>query len=148
VLTPRVFNHVGLTVSSLEQSLAFYELLGFERAEPQGLELSQRWFGELNGVDSFHARTSFASLGATRLQLVEVISPRGASSGPLEPNKIGSVHIALTVDDVHVEHQRLHAAGVTFVSDPFTVQDGLLAGRSIVFAVDPDGHRIELLSGD
>jgi catechol 2,3-dioxygenase-like lactoylglutathione lyase family enzyme len=63
------------------------------------------------------------------------VSGRGAGPGP------GPVMIWLQVRDVHVEHERLSAAGVRVVRGPVTEPWGLTE----MWIEDPDGIRIVLV---
>ena len=112
-------DHVVLNVRDIERSKAFYmEILGF-------------------GYRSEFARTDakmcFLSCGSQGLDLAEV--REGEIHGGLEMN-----HMALriadgTIDEVVAELAKVGLAPVGVSHDPNTV-----------FILDPDGHRIELLS--
>jgi catechol 2,3-dioxygenase-like lactoylglutathione lyase family enzyme len=54
--------------------------------------------------------------------------------------EVGFPHIALTVDSVDEEHERLTDLGCEFYIQPQTVQ-----GIRCAFFYDPDGNRIEII---
>ncbi|QHG73010.1 VOC family protein [Ensifer adhaerens] len=63
-----------------------------------------------------------------------------------EPYALGDGygHLALSVDDLDAEHQRLTEAGLTPGKIVDFNRDGALLAR-FFFVVDPDGYKVELL---
>ena len=57
----------------------------------------------------------------------------------------GSAHIAVSVDDVFAEVERLSALGVKFRSQPITIREGAFAGARAVYGIDPDGYTVEFV---
>jgi catechol 2,3-dioxygenase-like lactoylglutathione lyase family enzyme len=143
---PTVVHHIGLTVSDLEAATAFYKLVGFEDGEISRLPLRHRWLREIVGLEAPDMEVTFLSLGDLSLELVRYHEPHGAPRTTLNLYDAGSAHIAFGVDDIDVEYERLSAAGVAFISAPVTITDGDFAGVQAVYAYDPDGNCIELLS--
>ncbi len=137
--------HAGLTVRDLERSLAFYrDLLGMETV----IERQERrggYFAAIVGYSDVHVR--FVHLAfpgdACRLELVEYLDPPARGEGG-EPRDVGITHVCLLVPDVDGLHERLRSAGVTFYSDPVTVDSGPNAGGVGVYLRDPDGITVEL----
>src|SRR5262249_34940242 len=77
------------------------------------------------------------------IELVEV-GEGGAPSGWIADNRQRGIrHVGLLVDDTDVHAERLRAAGVRFMVEPFT---GVGGGR-IGFFPDPDGTQLELVQG-
>lgn len=97
---------------------------------------------ELERSVAFYTLIGFAPVLEQPLRKPEPTVPEAA---PVSTT--GRAHIAVAVDDVTAESQRLTAAGITFVSAPVTVPDGNLAGVTAVYARDPDGNSVEILSG-
>lgn len=138
-------HHTGLHVGDLERSLTFYrDLLGFEIA----------WERE---TDSDYVQRLVGCPGATLCQVMlmlpgsqhqlELIEYRTVDRAVISPHPptVGTAHVCLTVDDLETLYLRLGAAGVSTVSEPLVVPHGPNAGRVAVYAIDPDGFRIELL---
>src|SRR5262245_66684728 len=92
-------NHVGLTVSNLERSIAFYrDLLGFRVAYERG-EVTAEYMPRLVGIPGARLKIAGLDLPGLHLDLIEYIAPTGAASaGPTAD--VGTVHIGFTVDDL------------------------------------------------
>lgn len=139
------FHHVGITVRSLERSLAFYrDLLGLEVVfawNPQA-----PYIGTLTGYPDVDLHSAILKLpGSTgRLELLEY---RGVEVEPTDPDngRSGAAHVAFYIDDLDAVYQRLRNAGVRSVSEPVTPTIGPNAGGRAVYMLDPDGVRVELI---
>jgi catechol 2,3-dioxygenase-like lactoylglutathione lyase family enzyme len=116
---------VEIGVSDLTRSRAFYaELL---RLRPLASDPGEQW---LDG-------------GGGRVRLVEV-GETGTPSGWLADNaQCGIRHLGLKVADTDAHADRLRAAGVQFMVEPFTA----VGGGRIAFFGDPDGTQLELVAG-
>ncbi|OBC11940.1 hypothetical protein A5784_03715 [Mycobacterium sp. 852013-50091_SCH5140682] len=143
----KVMHHTGIVVSDLSASVSFYEELGFVAEADQPAELlGEVWVDGLVGLDGVAMRLIFMSLGGSRIELIQYLSPVGADSATLTTNDVGNPHIALAVDDVEREYRRLRERGVEFVSEPVSVSGGAFSGLVVVYGKDPDGNLFELLS--
>src|ERR1700757_4916504 len=93
-------DHTGITVSNLERSLAFWrDVLGFELSHTahQTGELAR----EITGVAG--AELKFAVLKAPsghKIELLEYLAPADRQPANLRPCDVGSVHVALLVEDL------------------------------------------------
>lgn len=138
-------HHTGLTVASLDASLAFYrDLLGFEVLAEQ--EKAGGYLAEIVGYPEAHVRMAHIALPGSdeRLELFEYLSPAMVSE-PSEPRRIGLTHVCLLVDDLAALYRRLLDAGVTsFFSPPVEVDTGVNRGGLGVYLRDPDGTIVEL----
>jgi lactoylglutathione lyase len=137
-------HHIGLHVSSLDTSLAFYaELLGFE--------IAFRWapdapyIAELLGEPDARMEAAILRLPNSDivLELVE-FKHRRADRADARSAVPGTTHIGLAVQGVDRLHQRLVDAGVKSISAPVTPTMGPNMNGRVVFVLDPDGVRIEL----
>lgn len=149
-MTVRDVWHTSFTVSDLDSSVRFYtELLGLElRArQEQDNEYTRRLVGHPD------ARLRVAQLAVpggrrTRsghvLELVQYLAPPGRALELATPN-VGVAHLAFEVDDLEPIHDRLARAGVTFVSDPVDISEGVNRGGRTVYLRDPDGITLELV---
>jgi glyoxylase I family protein len=125
------FDHIGLTCSNLEKSVAFYSgLLGAKEVQrgrnPAGVELV------------------YLDTGAG---ILELFSPPGSVDTPApEPprNRAGFRHLALTVDDLDAAYRKLQEAGVVFTEPPTAPRVARLF-RKVAFCLDPDGIPVELV---
>lgn len=118
-------HHVGIVVRDIERSKVFYALLGFE---PEAEKTDER------------KTLAFLRLGEFRMELFcyHETPPVGASGEP----RLGFRHLALSVDDVEAERQRLVAAGAIPADVEVMVTP---AGWRLLFFDDPDGIEIELM---
>lgn len=126
-------HHYALTVSDLERSIAWYGRI-------LGLEPGARW-----SIADGAVRIALVESPALRIELFETDTPRadgnagadvGASLSRLGPN-----HVAVAVDDLDATVAALEAEGVV-IALPRTRSE---AGFDYVFALDPDGNRIEFV---
>jgi catechol 2,3-dioxygenase-like lactoylglutathione lyase family enzyme len=131
-------HHMGLTVSDLDRSVAFYEQFGFEvtaRIEEEGREVE-----EGVGVDGAKLRVALLESENSRLELIQYVGP-GDGPPPLPNNGTGAAHLCVEVADVDKAYEDLSAAGIDFFSEPITHESGI----RWVYCRDPDGITTELL---
>jgi catechol 2,3-dioxygenase-like lactoylglutathione lyase family enzyme len=96
-------DHTGITVSNLERSLAFWrEVLGFELSHTahQTGEMAK----EITGVVGAEIKLAvLRSPGGHKIELLEYLAPAdGKQHVDLRPCDVGSVHVALLVDNLDV----------------------------------------------
>lgn len=139
-------DHTGITVSNLERSLEFWrDVLGFELSHTahQTGEMAK----EITGVED--AEIKLAALkapGGYKIELLEYLAPPDRKKQvDLRPCDVGSVHVALTVNDLDAVLQRIAASGWNTAGKPQTLQSGPNAGKRVVYVRDPDGTTIELM---
>jgi len=139
-------DHTGITVSNLEQSLAFWrDLLGFELSHTahQTGELAR----EITGVAGAELKLAVLKApGGHKIELLEYLAPPDRTKhADLRPCDVGSVHVALTVNDLNAVLQRIVASGWKTAGKPQTLQSGPNAGKRVVYVRDPDGTTIEFM---
>lgn len=119
--------HVAVMTTDIERAAKFYtEVVGFH---------------EVARLETTHSGTIiFLSLegGGTQLELFGGGARRAPSEGP---DPVGYPHIALRVDDVDAECERLKSHGVEFTLEPMTSDSRF----RLAFFRDPDGNPIELI---
>lgn len=131
-------HHVGVTVSDLENAVAFYrDELGLDVVA----EFSVGGEAFADAVDVPGASADFAHLdaGDVRLELV-AYDPAGKSGEDPALNRPGATHLGLSVSDVDAAYEGL-SEGVETLSDPQTTD----TGTRICFLRDPEGNLVELL---
>jgi catechol 2,3-dioxygenase-like lactoylglutathione lyase family enzyme len=138
-------DHTGITVTNLERSLAFWrDVLGFElshRAHQKG-ELAS----EITGVPG--AEISLAVLKTPtghKIELLEYLAPPDRKQVDPKPCDVGSVHIALTVDDLDAVLSAIAPFGWKAAGKSQTLASGPNAGKRVVYVRDADGTTIELM---
>jgi catechol 2,3-dioxygenase-like lactoylglutathione lyase family enzyme len=138
-------HHTSRSVADMDRSLAFYrDLLGLE------VLLDTEMAGEMleREVALEGARLRLVELGTggeTMLELLQYHAPASRESGEeLRPCDVGAHHVALTVEDIHADYERLSGAGVEFTCPPQEVDAGYFAGHRTVYCYDPDHMIVEL----
>ena len=120
-------HHVGLVVSDLERSTAFYAALGFEIVSELPFDPTVR-------------AIRFLRCGELELELFWYAETPPAPAVPAG-KQLGFRHLAFLVDDIDVTVAELKAAGV--MPQSVEVRD-IPQGFRIAFFNDPDGLEIEL----
>ena len=138
-------DHTGITVSNLESSLAFWrDVLGFELSHTahQKGELAQ----EITGVQGAEIRLAVLKTpGGHKIELLEYLAPANRKRANLRPCDVGSVHVALLVEDLDVVLAQIGASGWEPGGKPQRLNTGPNAGKRVVYVRDPDGTTIELM---
>jgi lactoylglutathione lyase len=141
----RATHHVGLTVASLAASREFYMgRLGFE--EVFSWNPTHDYIGTLVGYPAVDLHACILRLPNTDVSL-ELLEYRGVERVAIDSRNAnpGCAHLAFKVDDLDAIYAAWTAAGVASVSAPVTPTQGPNAGGRVVYMIDPDGVRIELI---
>jgi catechol 2,3-dioxygenase-like lactoylglutathione lyase family enzyme len=145
VLRILVADHTGITVSNLERSLAFWrDVLGFELSHTahQKGELAQ----EITGVEGAEIKLAVLKTpGGHKVELLQYLAPPDRKCVDLRPCDLGSVHVALLVDDLEAMLERIAASGWKAAGKPQTLTKGPNAGKRVVYVRDLDGTTIEFM---
>ncbi|MBN1834371.1 MAG: VOC family protein [Spirochaetales bacterium] len=134
--------HVGLSVSNLERSIAFYrDLLGLKLIRVLECGEESR-LDEVVGIPGCVARIAHLESEKAMLELFEYVRPRGEGipGGRRRQADLGHIHAGFTSDDVRGEYARLKGQGVEFLSEPVEFRPGVW----IVYFYGPDGEVGEL----
>lgn len=136
-------DHVGITVRSLDASLAFYrDLLGLRVIEISGEEDASK----IVGIPGTRIRVADLDTGDGRVfELLEYVAAKGPALQQ-QPNRAGCAHVALRVNDIGAVLARLASAGYHPDGTP-TLITGAVAweGATVVYLRDPDGAVLELV---
>jgi len=138
-------SHVGICVSDLERSLRFYcDGLGFEPGDRYDLDSS-----ELPGIEralEVRADTVLTSQmierDGVRIELLKFQTPGVVGSPSSRRNQLGLTHLCFYVDSVDAAAERMLEFGAVVLDDTRSSP-----GTDIVFLMDPDGVRVELMRG-
>ena len=138
-------DHTGITVSDLERSLAFWrDVLGFElshRAHQTG-DLASK----ITGVPTAEIKLAVLKTPTGhRIELLEYLAPANRKRLDPRPCDVGSVHIALTVDNLDGVLFAIAASGWKAAGAPQTLTVGPNAGKRVIYVRDPDGTTIEFM---
>jgi catechol 2,3-dioxygenase-like lactoylglutathione lyase family enzyme len=138
-------DHTGITVSNLERSLAFWrDVMGFKvshTAHQKG-ELAQ----EITGVEGAEIKLAVLKApGGHKIELLEYRAPADRKRANLRPCDVGSVHVALLVEDLDAVLAQIAVSGWKAGGKSQTLTFGPNAGKRVVYVRDPDGTTIELM---
>src|SRR5437763_11597534 len=137
-------DHTGITVSKLERSLAFWhDVLGFElslRADLKG-ELAE----QITGVAGAEIAIAVVKAPGHKIELLEYRAPVDRKHFRPRPCDVGSVHIALIVDNLDAVLARIASSGWKAAGKPQTLTAGPNAGKRVIYVRDPDGTTIEFM---
>lgn len=133
--------HTGIVVNDLDASLHFYrDLLGFQIAKQ--MEESGDYIDKISSLRN--AKVTTVKMAMPDGQMIELLlyhsHPREQT--PRDICDIGITHIALTVDDLISEYDRLKGEGITFNAQPQLSPDGY---AKVTFCRAPEGTLIELV---
>ena len=139
-------DHTGITVSNLERSLHFWQnVLGFEfshRAHQSG-EMAE----EITGVKGAELKLAVVKApDGHKIELLEYLAPPDRKQHvDVRPCDVGSVHVALIVDNLDAVLEKIVASGWRAAGKPQTLKTGPNAGKRVVYVRDPDGTTIEFM---
>ena len=137
-------DHTGITVSDLERSLAFWrDVLGFElshRAHQTG-DLAE----QITGVPGAEILIAVVKAPGHKIELLEYRAPADRKHAALRPCDVGSIHVALTVDNLDAVLETIAASGWKAAGTPQTLTTGPNAGKRVIYVRDPDGTTIEFM---
>ncbi|WP_461173297.1 VOC family protein [Arthrobacter sp. Z1-9] len=136
-------HHTALHVMDLERSARFYtDGLGLTHLDAW---TSGPYIGELFGRPNVQVKALMLTTadGTFRLELVQVESPPPAVN-PSEAQP-GTAHLAFTDIDVRKVYAKMTALGYGALSEPVTPTSGPNAGGLLIYLLDPDGNRVELI---
>lgn len=137
-------DHTGITVSSLDRSLALWrDVLGFELIRT--FELTGSFAAGLTGSPGARTRHAIVSSGQRLVELVEYVTPPDTETYRPRPCDVGSVHVALIVADIAAALAALADAGCAAVGEPLAIPDGARKGSLLAYVHDPDGVTLELI---
>jgi len=141
---PRLVNHVGLTVSDLEASVAFYrDVVGFELVRRGPRQRTGEWFDTLTDNEGVVMESAILASEGFALQLLQYFAG-GEAQAWTGHNRVGNVHLAINVDDLDERHARIVASGQW---SPSPIVELPIPGQRSFYVRDPDGVPVEFGEG-
>ena len=136
------FSHPGVCVSDLEASTRFYcDVLGF--TELFSVDFTQdELAATMERPGAFTSR--MLRRDDLRLELLHWHDGSAAGSGRAPMNRLGLTHLCFRVDDVEAHWEAARAAGGQVHPETLSELPGPVR---TVYLTDPDGVRVELISG-
>jgi catechol 2,3-dioxygenase-like lactoylglutathione lyase family enzyme len=138
-------DHVGITVTDMDRSVAFYELLLGEKVMFRETWNDIEYVGRVVGYPGVNLEGAFFRLpGGMMLELLQYHYPEPGHVD-METYNVGNSHLCLVTEDMHADFERLRGH-VEFRSDaPVRVPWGPYKDGYLAYLRDPDGISIELL---
>lgn len=132
-------HHVAIGVSDIEKALTFYtEGLGFEVVQRSHVKNSPK-AEKAMGIAAIDAKMAMLKTSNAFIELWQYSHP--ASKDPRSgPSDYGYPHLALQVDDIQDEYDRLKTHGMEFVGEVVHFEDR----TSAIYGRAPCGNIIEL----
>lgn len=116
-MKPTHIEHIGIAVTNLEESIAYYENV-------MGLKCYA-----IEEVADQKVRTAFFKLGDTKIELLESTDPQGPIGKYIEKKGPGIHHLAFAVDNVAESLKHAEKEGVTLIDQvPRKGAEGLRIG--------------------
>src|SRR5437867_574667 len=138
---------VGMTVSDMNRSVAFYSALTFEKVSD--IEVLGEQYEHLEGVFGARMRMVRMQLGNEYLDLTQYFAPPGRPiPADSRSNDLWFQHAAIVVRDMDQAFEKLRALKVQFVSTgPQTLPASIkaAAGVKAFYFRDPDQHNLEII---
>ena len=143
-MTIQNFSHLGICVSSLDRSIPFYrDVLGF-------IEVSKTTVGseispliEIDAPD-LQLQSHFLERDHMRLELMEFKAPKPTGNSERTPfNHLGLTHMAVRVSEFGDILDKVLEYGGKVLDHTLVGQKDI--GVELIYVIDPDGVRIELI---
>jgi catechol 2,3-dioxygenase-like lactoylglutathione lyase family enzyme len=138
---------VGVTVSDMDRSVAFYSALAFQKVSD--VEVLGEQYEHLEGVFGARMRIVRMQLGNEYLDLTQYFAPPGRPiPGDSRSNDLWFQHVAIVVRNMDQAFEKLRALKVQFVSTgPQTLPPSIAAAAGIkaFYFRDPDQHNLEII---
>ncbi|MEE6258854.1 VOC family protein [Plantactinospora sonchi] len=146
----RTAAHVGISVSDLDRSVAFYQALTGVAPVVRDETMRGGGFARAQGLPITRLRYATFHLENLGIDLVQFQEPAGEHAS-VAANRPGSMHLCFQVDDLRGVHQRMRDAGIEFLGEPYTfvveeVSPPDAAGTEVAYFNDPDGTNLELIA--
>lgn len=141
--------HVGISVSDLDASIAFYKALTGRDPVVANETMHSVPFGGSQGLPVAKLRYATFNLDNIGIDLIQFEEPRGERTNGVA-NRPGSMHLCFKIDDFDAVHRRMKDAGYDFLGDDYTFIAGEVTpdealGTKVVYFNDPDGTNLEII---
>jgi len=136
----KTVNHVGLTVTDLARSVAFYRDVVGLAVQVEHFHVDGEWFDTL--TENSGAVLDGAMLGDESFSLQLLQYHAGGEPEPVTGhNRVGNVHLSINVADVAAKRDEILASG----REPTALVDLPVPGARSFYVRDPDGVPVEFM---
>ena len=140
----RDIDHVVYRVVDLEKVAAFWrDVLGFKLSHRP--HQTGKLAAEVTGVPGAEISIAVLRGYGHKIELLEYSAPADQKRLIPRPCDIGSVHVALLVDNLDAVLDIIAKSGWQAAGQPQTLTAGPNAGKRVVYVRDPDGTTIEFM---
>jgi catechol 2,3-dioxygenase-like lactoylglutathione lyase family enzyme len=137
----RKFAHIGMSVSNLERSIRFYQMLLDMKVLVEG-PFEGPDYSAILGLDGARGRVALLRAETVQIELFEFTVPQPKTQDAVRPVcDHGITHLAFEVRNLQTEYDRLVALGVSFHCPPVEFFGSIKA----TYGRDPDGNTFELI---
>jgi glyoxylase I family protein len=137
-------DHVGYTVSNLDQSVEFWSFL-LEREPTARKTWDVPYLARIQGYDAVKLEAAFFDLpGGLTLELIGYHEP-AHSIVDMETYNVGNAHLSFVTGDLHRTFERLRGRARLRSAAPVRIEWGPYEGGYAARVRDPDGITIELV---
>lgn len=140
-------SHFGIHVADLERSLRVYrDLLGLEQIAQW--KKDEEYNARVVGYPGVTLNMAVLKLPFPHNDgFLEIIEYQNVERTAIDASNAnpGTAHLCFYVDDLDAAYAKLTEAGVRSVSEVVSVETGPVLGGKVVYMIDPDGIRFELL---
>lgn len=137
-------SHTGVTAGDLERELRFWTgVLGFELVASD--EVGGSFLEGTTGVPGAHLRAAQLTKGGSVIELLQYTAPDDRKTMRPRPSDVGSVHVALEVDDIGAVAEACADHGWVMPGRIETLRGGPLDGAKLVYLFNDDGTALELV---
>ncbi|MGI5214140.1 VOC family protein [Plantactinospora sp. CA-290183] len=146
----RMIDHVGISVSDLDRSVAFYQALTGVAPAVRNETIEGPGFARGAGLPTTKLRYATFQLENLNIDVIEFQEPRGEPV-PATANRPGSIHLCFEVENLADVHARMRRAGIEFLGEPYRFSDEEVSakdsvGTEVAYFNDPDGNNLELIA--
>src|ERR1700742_3048856 len=140
-------HHVGIIVSDMEKSKAFYSrLLGVTAKTDTTISGPALW--KQTEVDGAAMRIVFLEFdnGSVGLELIEFVNKKGGQ-GDIKQNTTANMHLAFKVNNAKDVYAQMVEEGYEFIAEPQHMDKnyGQMKGYTFAYLRGPDGELIEII---
>lgn len=138
------FHHIGITVTSLERTLDFFED-AFGLVPGMALQVTAgHKTAEALGLPEHEQRVALLAVGDVILELIEFHPTRRPSSDARQDD-VGYAYPCFQVEDIDAAYREWTGKGYTIHAEPQVTPDGPVEGSKFMVLKDPDGKNIEIV---
>lgn len=137
-------NHASVTVSDLDQMIAFfvdglgYRLLSRGPRDPRLIE-------RMTGIPGASLEIAFVEAAGHRVELIRYVAPEGRQVVKPRLCDVGAAHIGLDIADLDAALAAASRHGFALAGEVIAIDAGPNAGRRVCYLRNADGITVEFL---